>query len=228
VAFGLELTDSEGDDAWVQNTGQCYEVLVKDYGSETPLSRSLSVSLSASPGSFYSDSSCTTSTTSVTIAADSSSATAYFKSTSSGSATLTAKTPITSADYALVSADAIVTELAALAFSPSDLTQSVGTCGAVEVVTRNSSGQTVAVDSTLGTLKVSLSTGSTTGAFYSDDACTSETESVSISVGSSSATVYYKDTEAQDSTLLVAIGEFFDILTTFELMGEGTVTITSD
>jgi hypothetical protein len=234
TAFALAFTNADNEAIWIQYTGQCYEVKIKDSGSETPLSSAETVHLSATSGGFYSDSDCKNSIISVTIAANSNSATAYFEATSAAKVTVTLQAQFENTGP--VSTEAIITVVAMsqLGFDPDPLTQSIGTCGALKVEAQDSSGQAVAVTDVLGTVTIYLGTSSSTAAFYSDSSCTSSADSVSIAPGSSSVTVYYKDTTAQDSSTLQAQGmtnpnvsEDGNPVGPYMVTGTGNATITS-
>lgn len=181
---------------------QCsaYTVAVQDASNNlTSLTSGLAVSLTTSgSGSFYSDSSCTSTITSLVIAAGSSASNLYFKTTSSNTQTLTA-TPslgLTAGTLAVTATANPVTQLALTAVSSFQ----VGQCVSVQVQSKDAGSVVTNVGSAV---TVNLST-SGSGLFYSDSGCTSAVTSVNIASGSSSQTLYFKSTAAENQNLTAA------------------------
>ncbi|HVE82945.1 MAG TPA: SBBP repeat-containing protein, partial [Myxococcales bacterium] len=162
------------------------------------------VNLTASPSSgfaFYSDPGCSTTTTSVNIAAGGNTTPSfYFKGTVAGSVTVTA------AASGLSSANQVetITVLAVsqLVFTTSAQTVNAGVCSTVATVQRQDSlGNPV----TTGSTTVSLTAVPSAGfGFYSDPACTTSASSFNIIPGSSNSGFYFKGTVAGSYTVTAA------------------------
>ncbi len=166
-------------------------------GNASAVAGATAIALTAAPAAgltFYSNATCTTALTSVTLAAASSSVGFYFRSTAPGAVTLTA----TPAGLLPASQGQAVTPAAApsqLAFTTAAPSLAAGNCsGAVTVQTRDSfnNPQNVAAATT-----VSLAAAPAAGfAFYSDAACTAAITSVVVASGTSTASFRVRGTAA--------------------------------
>ncbi len=179
--------------------GDCraYTVTTKDANDfVSSVSATTSVNLSgAGAGAFYSDSSCVNSTSSVVINSGQSAGLFYFKTSTSGSLTLSADNSggLTTATKSLT--------VDPLAYSKVVLTRpalSAGNCTAISVTLKDSLNNTSLATSAVG---VSLSSGGSS-AFYSASNCLGGTiTSTTVASGQSSSTFYFKDNVAENLTI---------------------------
>lgn len=162
---------------------------------ETAVGAQVTVLLSGGGvGTYYSNSSCTTSTGSVVIPANQSSATFYFKD-------LVVEMPVLqAADQANVLTAASLqisvggpTKLAIT--GPSSL--NVSQCGSYVVVSQNSSN----VATNVGVATTVNLSDSGAGIFYSDSNCTTTIPGVTIAAGQSQASIWFKDATAETTVL---------------------------
>ncbi len=178
--------------------GDCraYSVSSKDsMGFAAPVSSASAINLSTTGGGqFYSDSACTSQTTSVVINSGQSSAVAYFKSAASGSFVLTADN---SSVWTSGTLNLTIDPLPQTKLTLTKPALSSAVCTAVSVTARDSLNNAVNVSSNLS-LTVS-STGA--GQFYSDMACSSASSSFVIPSGQSQVTAYFKDNTAESVTI---------------------------
>ncbi|MCB0405433.1 MAG: choice-of-anchor D domain-containing protein [Bdellovibrionales bacterium] len=153
--------------------------------------------LGASAGSFYSNSSCSTAITSVTIPQGSSLKFVYYKNSVVEDVTLEAED-----DAGLLNAAALPVSVdgpTKLALSgPSPLLKN--SCGTYQVKSLNPSDVVTPVNSAT---VINLS-GAGAGSFYSDSNCFTSTATALIGSGASSVTVYYLNTTNQSVTLSAA------------------------
>lgn len=149
-------------------------------------------------GTYYSDNTCTTSVTSVTIATGTGSKVFYFKDQ-------TAENVLFSATAAGLTASTF--PFGALAGSPTRLaisgatTLGAGTCSSAFTATLQDVGNNTA--KSVGTTTVNL-TGAGAGTFFSDSGCTTSVTALTIASSASSASYYLKDATAQSLTLSAA------------------------
>jgi len=140
---------------------------------------------------FYSESTCTTTATSVTIGAGASTANFWFKSTLAGSFTVTA------AAAGLTSANQVETITAAAAsaifFTTAPQTVAAGSCNQATVERRDQYGNPVTTASATVTLTVVPLTGF---GFYSNATCTTASSSFSIGAGASTGSFFWKGNAA--------------------------------
>lgn len=186
-ALGLSFTT----DPFTALVGQCSPMItIKVTGAAGPTSSNTinltSSSTGANGGKFYSNSSCSTQITTVTILGNNS-GNFYYKDNTAGTPTITI-----SATGATSRTQQETINRFQLAFATAAFTKVVGQCSdAVTVQTRDANGNAATVGSNT---TVSLATDSGAGnKFYSDGACTSPITSVTIATGSNSANFFYKD-----------------------------------
>ena len=169
-------------------------------GNAAPVTAATSVTLTSNPAlvTFYADAACSMVSGNVTLGANTSSATVYFKATQAGSTTLSA----TAAGFASASQSATITPAApaSLAFSSLVQSKAAGTCSAaVTVQTRDAFGSASSVSTNTA---VNLSASPGTGfAFYSDASCTNAVSSATIAANTNTATFYFKGTQVASVTL---------------------------
>jgi hypothetical protein len=187
------------------NKGSCSSAftmsLLDTYGNTAKAASNLTVNLSgAGAGAFYSDSSCSSAVTSVTIGSGTSTKTFYLKDSTAESLTLSASpTGIPSATSSVtVLAGATPTKLLV---SAQQLYGTAGDCfGPITVTSADSAGASVNVNSDT---TVTLTTNGV-GAFYSNAVCSAQSSTATITSGSNSASVYYKGTAVQTGTLFAS------------------------
>jgi len=152
----------------------------------------LSLASSSATTTFYFDSGCSAAVTSVTVPAGSGTASFYFHDTAAGTATVTVSaTGLTSAtQLETFNAGAPVK----LGFGNPPRTVAAGACSAAVIVqAQDASGNPAALPAPGKT--VTLASSSTAGTFYANAACSGAAiNGVSIAGGTSSSTVYYRDT----------------------------------
>ena len=85
-----------------------------------------------------------------------------------------------------------------LAATSAALSEVIGSCGAVTVSAEDSNGNASALTADL---TLNLTSSATTGAFYSDQACTAAITSLSLAAAAQSGMVYYKDSAAGTPSL---------------------------
>jgi uncharacterized delta-60 repeat protein len=168
-------------------------------GNLSPVANSTPVTLSSLTGAFYSDVTCASSTSSVTIAAGSSSQTFYFSSGTLGNVQLNVNSP----GYTFGSRVIEVTSGA-----PTQLTLSggasaaAGACTALTVTSRDFFGNVTPATSAL----TASFSATPAGSFFSNSSCTSPAGSATIATGQSTATIYYRSTLAGSTTVTAASG----------------------
>jgi hypothetical protein len=155
-------------------------------GTPTNVTSNTVVSIAGSPALFYSNSTCTTAITSVTIPSGSDSAQFYFKDSSSGNLPIA----ISTGSFASQQQNETVTLSASLlAFNTGAQTVVDGVCSnALQVQTRDTSGNPTNV-----TASTVVSISGSPALFYSDSACSKQISSVTIGSGADSASFYFKD-----------------------------------
>ncbi len=165
-------------------------------GVATPVA----LSNSAVTGAFFSNASCTTPVSVLSIAAGGNTVTFYFRDTRAGTPTLTA------AAAGLSNAAQVQTinpgAPTALGFITPARTMGAGVCSpSIGVRVQDSFGNTAQVTTAAA---VALTSSSTAGTFYSDAACTSLTLTATIGLGGSATTFYYSDTRSGSAIITVA------------------------
>jgi hypothetical protein len=200
-------------------------------GSSSYAGSDITVALTSSSSiGFYSDASCSTSTSSVVINSGYTEADLYVKVTGTGSTPLTATSTasgVLTADHRFYSGSGTSTVASTSMIGPT--TVSTGGCtGPYEVSLQNASGTTVPASSTKSiTLNSTLST-----TFYSDNSCTSSTSTVNISSGAYKSQVWAKFNAAGINSLSGASGGLtasgypvtVNGLQKFDLLVEGSAT----
>ncbi|MFL5346804.1 MAG: MopE-related protein [Hyalangium sp.] len=172
-------------------------VLVMDSsGRPTHVTEATSVSLQAAPAggiAFFSDSTCTTRVTSVSLSANEGSAGFFIQGQLAGAVTVTAS----SSGLTQGSQSVQVTPGTGnrLVFTSSAQTVTAGACSqGVQVQSRDAQGNAAPVSAlTTVALGASPSTGFK---FYSDASCTTEVTSTNIAAAASTAGFYFKGTKA--------------------------------
>lgn len=169
--------------------------LFDTFNNLSPLSASTAISLSG--GSFYSDSSCSASLSSVAMTAGQSSQLVFAKAAAPGSFTYTAANgTLTNGSLAVTVANLIPSQLAMSA--PNTLV--AGGCLVVDLSLKNSLGGVSSLNGSA--LTVNLAKGASSGAFYSGNACAGgPITSAEIPDGSSSLQVSFKNNVAESVTL---------------------------
>lgn len=180
------------------NLGDCraFVVTSKDSnGFTTAVSSSAAIDLSGGgAGVFFTDSSCSISTTSVTINSGQNNAVFYYKSMSSGSETFAAD------DLGPMSLANLGVTIAALPAVRVAMTKPVlksGQCHSISAMLKDSLGGAVLAGSPVTVNLAEVGSG----VWYSDSGCGSNVTSAIVSAGQSSVTVYYKDITAEAVTL---------------------------
>ena len=97
-----------------------------------------------------------------------------------------------------VSVTQAVGAVSKLAVTSAALSEAIGSCGAVTVSTEDANGNASALSAAL---TLNLTSSATTGAFYSDQACTAAITSLSLAAEAQSGMVYYKDSAAGTPSL---------------------------
>lgn len=184
-------------------TGACtaYTVTNKNFlGTPLDVSANTTVTIATSGASsaLYSDSACTTTTSSVTLLAGTSSTGYYMKATLVGAASLTA----TNTNPMIQNSAALAVTVSPSPPSRLVLTGSTfhttGACSPAFSVNTQDPFKNISNVTSLTTVNLS-DTGS--GVFYSDSTCSSPVTSVTISSGTSSAAFYFLDSAAESTTL---------------------------
>jgi hypothetical protein len=171
------------------------------FGNDTTVGSNTVVSLSSPVLTFFTDSGCTASTTSVTIASGSGLQNLYFRGTVAG--VTTASGSGGTLQPANQSETVTAANPSALFITGTPQTVVAGTCSAVVTVqTRDTFGNVSNV--TGSPLTVNLS-GMT---YYSDSGCNTVVTTRSIPVGSSAATFYFKDNAAGPKTITAQAGGY--------------------
>lgn len=171
-------------------------------GGAATVATSTVVSLAASSAtlSFFSDAACATAVTSVTIPAAQSAVGLYFKETVAGSPTITA----TAAVLGLASQPQAVSAAvpSKLVVQTPPRTVIAGACSeAITFQAQDTYGNPVAV---AAATPVSFSSTSTGATFFADSGCSTPTSLAPISAGSTTVTVYFRDTLAGSPLLTAA------------------------
>jgi hypothetical protein len=170
------------------------------FGNPSPVSTSVAGPLTSPSGTlqFFSNAGCSTAITSLTLAAGATTASFYFRDTTTGTTSLT-WTPSSTLSPASQSAQFSTAVPTALVFSTAPQSLVAGACSAaVTVRSVDQFGNATAVNSATPVSLASTSTGNT---FFSNSACTTAITSVTIAAGSSQATFYFRDTTSGGPTL---------------------------
>ena len=188
--------------------GSCAQLslLVQDAnGNNSPVSSGQTVNLSANPAAgftFYSNNTCGTSTTTVTVTSGQSSATFYAKSTKSGNVTVTAtKSGFTDGTLALTVNPGAASKVVFLTGPQAVL---VGACSGSATVDLQDAFSNSSPASSGATVNLTSNTGNIT--FYSDSSCMNATTSAAVASNQSSASFYFKDSTVEGVTITAASG----------------------
>ena len=155
------------------------------YGNTASVSSATGVNLSGNNhGTYYSDSNCTTSTTSLTLSSGASTKTFYFKDSTSESAILTASASGFTPGTLSVTINPDTTPQLVLSGLSS---ATAGLCYTLNIATIDGFGNTIAVGSNT---TITLSNAGISGAFYTTSSCATSTTTVTMNSGSSSQTTY--------------------------------------
>ncbi len=186
--------------------GTCMQINLQvrdNNGNASPVSGNQTASLSANPTTgftFYSNSGCSTSTTSVTVSSGQSSASFYAKPTKAGSVTVTATTTgLTDGTLSLTVNAAAPNKVS---FLSTPQTIDVGACSGITTVEMQDTYGNSTPGASSTTINLSGSTGTIT--FYTDSTCTSATTSVSAPASQSTASFYFKDSAVESVTITAA------------------------
>ena len=209
LAAGAAVTTTEGatdlkvsSDARTAFKGEASQAitvqLIDDAGVESAAAAAVSVGLTSSSatGTFASDAAFTTVVTSVTVAADQTTADFYYKDTASGSSTVTATATIKAVEKT-ASQVVTVTETAS-ALAVADATGFVGAPIAVTISTLDAAD---AAATTVSGITVTLTATSGT---FSETAGGAAAASVAIASGATSKVVYYQNAAIGTVTITAA------------------------
>ena len=151
---------------------------IDNYNNTANVAASTTVAISGSgSGAFYSDSSCVSPVTSITITANSQ--TFYFKDSVAENLTLIASYGGLTSGNLSISIEATVPSVLVLS---GPLVPVVGSCTAYTLTTEDTYGNT----SVVGALTTATISGRMFGNFYSDSSCSTTTNFVGITLGQSS------------------------------------------
>ena len=157
----------------------------------------LALSESPSSGTFYSDSGCSTSATSITVTAGTSSKVFYFKRLLPGAPTLTAASSgFTSGTVALN-----ILGPTQLTFTQTSGALNTTSCFGLTVLAQDSAAASAPV---IADTSITLTQSPSVGTFYSNSGCTTSATSATITTSSASTIVYYKTTTPGALTLTAA------------------------
>lgn len=171
-------------------------------GYASPLTAPAEIALSAAPSSaaFYSDSSCSTAVTKLSLAKETTGASFYFKGSQAGKFEITAAAgQLTPAKQ---SASIAAGPPVRLSFVTQSRTVQAGICSPVVAVSTLDSSGNVSPLTQAATLTLS-SAPSVGFGFFSDSSCFTSTNQISMNVGDSQANFYFKGTTAQQVTVTV-------------------------
>ncbi len=180
------------------NNNSCvqYTVSILDtYQNATSFTTGQSAQLQTTgPGNFYSNSGCTSQTTTLSLAANTSSGSVYYQSGFGGNPQFTAAlSPLTNGSLSVTVIDLGPGVAAKLAFTAPGNTTSAGTCyGPYSVTVEDTSGRSVSNQSSY---TVALSQNGS-GHFYSDSGCSN-----GITSTAATQVFFFKDTYAENLTL---------------------------
>lgn len=189
--------------------GTCAALTIEtqdSYGnpSDTAAAKTVSLTSSGSPASFFSDASCSTSVSSVTIGAGTHQASAWFRATATGNSNLSATTA--GLTYAPQTETIVPAAPVKFAFATAPLAVTAGVCSSMLTV---QSQDTYSNPSPLaGPTTVNLS--GTDYVFHSDSGCSSPVTSVSIAGGASSASFYLQATVSGSRAISAGDGSLTD------------------
>lgn len=213
-----------GPSAPTYNTCVSYVIYTQDpNGNLAPVSSATTVTLAGKgSGGFYSNDTCSTSISSISIAANADLGIFFFKDTVIENLLFTAIAA--GLNYAALpvtpSPGASGLKLAFSGLPAANLFPITCT-GPISIVSENLSGALTNVTATVTATLASSGTGS----FYNSGTCTTPTTSVSllINTNTSSTTVYYKDTTTQEVTL-TAVDSTFSVASASQSAAVGTTT----
>ena len=169
-------------------------------GLDTAAGSAVNVTLgSTSGGGYYSNATCTTAITTLSIGANASTASVYYMSTAAGAKTLTASAAgLSNGSFTLTVDPGPPTQLTLTAV-PAILP--LNTCSTAVTVQSRDALQNSAPFTASTPLAI---TGLGSAALYTDAACTVPATNPAMALGSSTATFYLKDSVAEDLTLSLA------------------------
>ena len=168
-------------------------------GATLTTAQTIDLATTSSAGAFYASSSGGTSTTSISVPAGHSSAAFYYADTLPGNPTVTVSAPGSAPTQQETINPAPASQVV---ITSAPLTLTAGSRGPVEVQFEDAYGNlgaTSTSDQTIG-----LVTTSSGGAFYAGATGGNAVTSIPITAGLSSATVYYSDTQAGSPTVTVS------------------------
>ena len=168
-------------------------------GATTSSAQTIDLATTSTAGAFYVSSSGGSPTTSISVPAGHSSATFYYADTRAGTPTVTASA-LGSTPTQQETINPAAASQVAIASAP--LSLAAGSRGPVVVRFEDAYGNLGATSTSEQTL--GLGTTSSAGAFYAGPSGGSSVTSILISAGLSSATVYYSDTQAGSPTVTVS------------------------
>ena len=149
---------------------------------------------------FFSDDTCSTQISAITLGAGSSEVPFYVRDTATGSRIVTASSP----SLANATQNVIVTAGAptALAFSTAPVAANVGSCSpAIGIAVRDALGNATTV---VGVTPVVMSSTPATLAWFSDATCSTPAPTINIAAGSGSRLVYFRGSAAGPTTASIS------------------------
>ena len=168
-------------------------------GNAKPVSAATVISLAATPNTgftFYSDSSCNTVVSSVTLNAGASDASFYFKGTKSGTVTVTVTAPGLTGS----SQDETINPgpPAAIVFGPPQTVQAGNCSTPISVELRDAQGNTITVGAST---QINLAASGVAVTLSNNSGCTGTVTNVTIPANSSSATFFVRGNVAGNATI---------------------------
>jgi len=177
-------------------------------GASLPSSETVAVSANGLGTTFFSDAGCQNALTgnNLTIAANQSSASLFFKNTSATALPFSINITATKNTFATTSTVQTESVIPNISFANPPGTSTVGLCSptAAKIVAIDETGTTIAP---VAPIAVNLATSSPNGAFFSDSACLTPITTTSIPSGNKSGAMpFYKDNTAGTPTLTATAG----------------------
>lgn len=218
IAIGAENIALTGVTQFTTSACALFNLTARDiFGNPSPVSANTVFSLSGAGngGNFFSDSACTTTVTSVSIASGSSGTVFYYRKSPMGTATLSA-TLTSPASPALGNATINVNVATSTPARYGVVIPATGTtvsCNSVAINVLDASDNSVPTN-TARTINLS---GTASASFFSDANCTAAISSVALASGATSITAYMRKTSAGASTVTAS--------STGMANGSGSITI---
>jgi alpha-tubulin suppressor-like RCC1 family protein len=179
-------------------SGSCYKMTVRstdDSGNYAIAQSALSYSLSASPGTFYSNSICSSQISGSTVPASANVSNFYFKTTASGGKS---NLTVTWNGKSYTHVAKINSPPISLALSTTSTNVTIGECRPLTITANNGvpAPANVATNTT-----VNLSAGTSAAQFFTNISCGTATGTALITSGSTATSVYFKNAVAQNAII---------------------------